>query len=82
MDDDKRLERIEKKLDDSNEHLASIDLTLMEQHISLREHVRRTNLLEAKLIPIERHVSRVEGAIKLISILAMIAAIVGVILKR
>lgn len=76
MSDDKRLERIEKKIDDSNEHLSSIDITLAEQHISLREHVRRTNLLEQEIRPIKVHVSRVEGALKLLAIMASLIALI------
>lgn len=80
--DDKRLERIEKKVDDISEHLSSIDVTLGAQHISLKEHVRRTNLLEQKLHPVEVHVNRVEGALKLITLAAAIAAIVELFLQR
>lgn len=76
MSDDKRLERIEKKLDDSNEHLSAIDSTLAAQHVSLRDHMRRTALIEQELRPIKAHVSRVEGALKLLAILATMAALV------
>lgn len=79
--DDKRLERIENKLDDSNEHLASIDITLAAQAVSLRDHIRRTALLEAELKPIKRHVNRVEGGLKALSIIVMIVAIMEFILK-
>ena len=74
--DDKRLERIESKIDDAADHLASIDVTLGMQHISLKEHVRRSNLLEAKMAPIEKHVAMVNGALKLLGALAMIAGII------
>lgn len=73
--DDKRLERIETKLDDTNEHLASIDVTLASQHVSLKHHIRRTELLEKELAPIKRHVDMVNGALKLLGILASILAI-------
>lgn len=81
MDDSKRLERIEKKLDDSNEHLASIDVTLMSQHVSLKDHMRRTQLLEQELRPIRTHVSRVEGALKLIALAAALATIIELMKK-
>jgi hypothetical protein len=74
--DEHRLIRIEAKIDDQNSHLASIDTTLMAQHVSLRDHVRRTALLEAELKPIKRHVNMVDGAIKLVILLAAVAAIV------
>lgn len=77
--DNQRLERIEKKLDDTNDHLSSISITLTAQHISLKEHIRRTNLLESDMVPIKAHIQRVDGAVRLIKILSYIAGIVEVI---
>lgn len=76
MSDDKRLERIEKKVDDSNDHLASIDATLSAQHVSLKEHMRRTALLEADIRPIKRHVDMMSGALKLLGAVALIVGII------
>lgn len=47
--DDRRLDNIEAKVDNIKDSIHSIDITLAEQHISLKEHMRRTSLLE-KLI--------------------------------
>ncbi len=80
-DSTKRLERIELKLDDSNDHLAKIDVILEGQHITLREHIRRTALIEQQLVPINKHVSMVKGALALIGFLATLAAIAEIILK-
>ncbi len=77
--DDKRLERIERKLDDSNDHLASIDVTLAMQHESLRDHIRRTTLLEQELRPIKKHVDMVSGVLKFIVIIGVILGIVAAI---
>lgn len=74
--DDRRLERIEKKLDDSNEHLASIDVTLAAQHASLKEHIARTEQIEKELQPIRRHVYMVQGAG---AFLAIAATIIGIL---
>lgn len=71
MIDNKQLERIEKKMDDQNEHLASIDVTLAQQHIS----IKRIALLEQEIKPIKRHVYMVQGAAALIGLLATIATI-------
>lgn len=80
--DDKRLERIEHKVDDVSDHLASIDITLKGQHVSLRDHIRRTEILEKELAPIKKHVYMVKGAAALIGLLATIAAIVEIFLKK
>lgn len=47
MDD--QHERIEKKLDAVVEDIGEIRITLAEQHIVLKEHIRRTALLEQDL---------------------------------
>ena len=78
MSDDKRLERMEKKIDDTLEHMSSIDVTLAMQHTSLADHIRRTELLENDLKPIKNHVAMVHGGLKL---LGLIALVVGVILS-
>lgn len=75
MSDDKRLERIEAKLDDVSDHIATIDVTLGQQHISLKEHIRRTNMLEQEIKPLRKHVNMVEGFFKVLGILASIAVI-------
>lgn len=63
MSDKAILEEI-KKLDS---RLDSIDITLAKQHVSLDEHIRRTELLENKVDPIEKHVVFVNAAFKILS---------------
>lgn len=75
MSDSTKLDRIEAKLDDVSDHLASIDVTLGQQHISLKEHIRRTNVLEQEIKPIRKHVNMVEGFFKILGILASVAVI-------
>jgi len=66
MNDD-RLHRIENKIDKVVEHIASIDVTLGEQHVSLKDHIRRTEILEEQIKPISRHVDMVVGVGKFLS---------------
>ena len=58
------------------ERLNSIDNTLAAQHESLKDHMRRTAMLEENMKPIQRHVSMVDGAIKLIGVLSLLAVVV------
>lgn len=74
--DDKRLTRIEEKIDDTNDHLASIDITLSAQHVSLKDHIRRTAILEAEIKPIRKHVDMMNGALKLAGIIALLIGII------
>lgn len=74
--DSKRLERIEEKIDETNEKLSSIDKTLVAQHASLNEHMRRTELLEDAMKPITIHVAMVNGVVKFLKFLAALTALV------
>ena len=74
------LKRIEDKIDKIDDKIGSIDVTLAAQHVSLKDHIRRTQLLEEGFKPIQAHVSRVEGALKFIGALATLAAIAEAII--
>ena len=69
--------RLEAKLDKIVDKIGSIDSTLASQHTSLREHIRRTELLEAQLRPVEKHVAMIQGALKLIGLVALFGGILG-----
>ena len=77
--DDKRLERIEAKIDDIGDHLSSIDVTLKGQHVSIKDHIRRTAILEKQVIPLMRRKAMVDGLIVIIGLMASIAAIIEAI---
>ncbi len=77
----KEFDKIDVKLDKLDSRLGSIDVTLAKQHVSLEDHIRRTDLLEQQIEPIKAHVAMVSGALKFIGILAMIAALVESLFK-
>lgn len=59
-----KLNRIEGKLDKVVEHISSIDSTLAAQHVQLKEHIRRTELLEADVAPLKKRYHMVSGIVK------------------
>lgn len=67
--------RIEDKLEKIEGHIGTQAVTLERLTVSVEEHVRRTNLLESKVEPLEKHVSMMNGALRLISVLGVVAAI-------
>lgn len=73
MDD---LKRFERKLDNISENISEINITLAAQHVSLAEHIRRTQLLEEAVKPLEKHVAMVNGVMKFIGIIAILIGIV------
>lgn len=72
---DERFSRLEDKLDIVIEKIGSVDKTLAAQHVSLVEHIRRTELLEQAVIPIQTHVVQVQGVAKFFGALAVLAGI-------
>lgn len=79
MDD--KLKRIEDKLDRVRDKISDIDVTLAAQHESLKLHIKRTDLLEKKLEPVEKHVIMVNGVLKFIGLVSIIAAIAESIVR-
>ena len=83
-----REDRLEAKLDKITDKISSIDSTLAAQHQSLVEHIRRTELLETRIEPIEKDIIKVKGAASLLgyivgslTVLAAIAEILGYLTK-
>lgn len=72
---DEQLDKIENKIDLLGSHLSSIDITLAAQHISLKDHIRRTTQIENALIPIKSHVDKVQGGIVLLGLIATVLSV-------
>lgn len=66
---------VDQKLDKIVDTLGQQAITLERLTVTVEDHVRRTNILEADIAPIKRHVWMVNGALKLIGLLATFAAI-------
>jgi hypothetical protein len=72
--------RILKHIETIDKTLISMDKTLALQEQSLREHIKRTNILEQKLEPVEKHVEQVRGVTKFLTWLAAIGGAVAAFL--
>lgn len=64
MDDFQK--RVLEKLDKMDDRLNSVDKTLAEQHVSLKDHIRRTEILEEQVKPIEDNMTMAKGVLKFI----------------
>jgi len=71
-----RDERIETKLDEIAETIGEINVTLAKQSIILEEHQRRSLANEQSVELLKKQHNMFVGAIKLISIIAALAAII------
>lgn len=70
-----KLDKIDSKIENVDSRLNEMDKTLVKQELNLAEHMRRTDLLENKLEPVEKHVERMQGALKLVVIIGTIVGI-------
>jgi archaellum component FlaC len=77
-----KLDKIEQKIEKITESIHSVDKTLARQEQHLAEHIRRTKIAETNIEllrndikPLTAHVQRVEGALKLIGIIAVFIGI-------
>lgn len=68
----------ESRLHQIEQALHSIDKTLAVNTEHLADHIKRTALLEQEIRPISKHVQQMQGAGKLIALLALLATIASV----
>lgn len=71
----------DQKFDIIMQDIGEIKIVQAEQHIILKEHIKRSNNLEKIVLPIQKKINYVEGALKLIGFLAAMAAIIEIIRK-
>lgn len=74
------MDRVLDKLDKMDEKIDGIDKTLVRNTASLEEHMRRTELLEAAIKPVQEHVVMVKGVGKAIGYLGVLVGMaIGII---
>lgn len=82
MSDSKHLDRIESKLDTLDKRLDKMDVHMAVYNEQLKIHIAgvndaRTDIrrIDRDIEPIKSHVARMEGALKLVGIIAMVVSI-------
>ncbi|HEY0750142.1 MAG TPA: hypothetical protein VGD26_03240, partial [Chitinophagaceae bacterium] len=82
------VKNVDEKLDKISEHLNSIDVTLAKQAVQLEHHIYRTDLaeehlkrLEQEIKPMKKHVEQVNGALRLLGGLAVVAGFVKAVVE-
>jgi len=73
--------KLEDKVDKILEQQGEMNVTLAKQSVILDEHIKRTNLLEVKLAPIEKHVIMLNGVLKFIGMVAIVVGVIEGLLK-
>jgi hypothetical protein len=69
----------DKKLDKISTDISDMKATMSKQQVSLDYHIRRTDLLEEKIKPIEIHMNELRGIVKLLKLIGIFATIVEVL---
>lgn len=62
--------RLEGKVDKISDQVGAINVTLAEQHVTLKEHIRRTEALEKIVAPVTPVVTIVKFVAEVVGVLA------------
>lgn len=76
-----KFDKLDERMDKLDKNQSESNIILAKQEVSLSEHIKRTNLLEERLEPIEAHVQLVNGILKTIGGIAVIVTIISGIVK-
>jgi hypothetical protein len=65
-----------KKGEEILHRISKIEITLAEQHVTLKEHIRRTELLESKVVPLEKSSFKLDTVYKFLFHSGIVAGVV------
>ncbi len=71
----------DQKLDKIQEDIGEIKMHLAEYNVLLDVHIKRSDMLEKKMEPIETHVAMVNGGLKMLGLLAVLVALAEFAMK-
>jgi len=78
---DECLYKLEGKIDTLTEKFEEMNVTLARQNVTLDDHIRRTELLEEAIGPLQAQHHQLMGALKLLGVIAAIAGILEAIAR-
>jgi archaellum component FlaC len=78
--DEQRLNRMEDKIDRIGGEVSEVNIHIAEIKKDLRYHIKRTDLLEAEVKPIKKHVIMVSGVVKFFGLVSFLIALIEGIL--
>ena len=77
MSNDDIMKHILDKLENIDEKVDNIDKTLATQAVELAEHTKRSTALEDEFKPIRASVLQIQGALKLLTVIGSLLAIIA-----
>jgi hypothetical protein len=76
-----KLTSLETSVGDVHKTLSTISVTLGKQEENLKEHMRRTELLEKGMEKVHSHVTVVQGIGSILKWIAVVAPVIGAVTK-
>ena len=83
-----QVDKLEKKLEKMYEELAKINITLVSQHHTLKEHMKRSEanekaieIIKNELIPVQQHVNGLNYLLKALGVVSVILGLVAALFK-
>lgn len=73
---DEKFKSIEDKLDKIDSRLDKVDVHLAVYNSQLKDHIRRTELLEQEIKPIKSHVALMNSVAKILIFLSILVGII------
>ena len=64
------------------EDISEMKVVQAEQHITLKEHIKRSDALEKIVLPLQKKANYIEGALQLIGFAGTLAAIYEIWLRK
>lgn len=77
----KKFESIDQNIIRVEERLNGMDRTLVKQEENLKEHMKRSDLLEEQMAPVKKHVALVESVFKIVGAIGVLVATAAGIVK-
>lgn len=75
------LDRILDSQETMQETLTKVLIVSGQQEVNIKEHMRRTALLEEDLKPIKKHVALLEAGLKIVGLISILTAIAASVVK-
>ena len=75
------MDDVKKELKEIQKSINNIDITLARQNVSLEEHMRRTELLENKIDPLQAQINQALGAVKFLTIISVVVGVISALIK-
>ena len=76
-----KFDKLDERLESFEKAQAEANIIAAKQEVNLEQHMKRTEMLESRMEPVERHINILNGALKAIGAGAVVLSLITGILK-